>query len=137
MELTNKIEAKVQEWQWLAPILLRCGIGLVFLLFGVDKFLHMNVWSAYMPQWLPPLLPFSITTFLYFQGGLEAVLGFFLIIGFWSRTSAFLCALIIMGIIASLGINEITIRDFGLLMGALALSLREQGKWSVDAVFKK
>lgn len=132
-----KIEAKVQEWQWLAPILLRCGIGLVFLLFGVDKFLHMNVWSAYMPQWLPPLLPFSMTTFLYFQGALEAVLGFFLIIGFWSRTSAFICVLILVGIIASLGINEITIRDFGLLMGALALSFREQTKWSVDAVFKK
>lgn len=137
MEIKNKIETKVQQWQWLAPILLRIGIGTVFLLFGVDKFLHMNVWSAYMPQWLPSLLPFSMEMFMYFQGTLEAILGLFLIIGFWSRTSAFICALILFGIIASLGINEITIRDFGLLMGSLALSLREQGKWSVDAMMNK
>lgn len=137
MEIKNKIETKVREWQWLAPILLRVGIGTVFLLFGVDKFLHMNVWIAYMPQWLPSLLPFSIEIFMYFQGALEAILGLFLIIGFWSRTSAFLCALLLAGITFTLGYNEIAIRDFGLLLGAVALSLREQTKWSVDAVMKE
>lgn len=137
MEIKNKIEAKAEEWQWLAPIFLRVGIGSVFFLFGIDKFIHLQLWMAYMPVWLTPYLPMSIEMFMYIQGVIEAVLGMFLIIGFWSRTSAFFCALLLAGIVFTLGYNEIAIRDFGLLLGALALSLREQERWSIDALLKE
>ena len=127
------IQNKVQSYQWLAPIFLRVGIGIVFFLFGIDKFVHVQNWIAYIPVWLPQHVPMDIVTFMYVQGVIEAVLGAFLIIGFWSRTSAFFCAAILFGIIITIGYNEISIRDFGLLLGALALSLREQTKWSVDS----
>ncbi len=131
------IEAKVQQWQWLAPVLLRVGIAVVFLIFGIDKFVHVSAWLAYVPVWAAPLIPMDLTQFMYIQGVIEAGLGFFLLLGFWSRTVSFLCALHLAGIMVALGYNEITVRDFGLFMATLALSLREQGKWSIDALFKK
>ena len=131
------IENKVQKYQWLAPIFLRVGVGVVFFLFGVDKFFHVQNWIVYIPAWLPPYVPMDLTTFMYLQGVIEAVLGAFLILGFWSRTSGFFCTIILFGITVTMGYNEISIRDFGLFLGALALSLREQMKWSIDGWMKK
>src|SRR3989338_6424786 len=131
------IEAKVQQYQWLAPILLRTGIAVVFLIFGVDKFFHVDSWLAYVPVWAAKMIPIDMTLFMYIQGVIEALLGFLLLIGFWSRTISFLCALHLAGIIVALGYNEITVRDFGLFMATLVLSLREQGKWSIDGWMKK
>ncbi len=132
----QSIEAKVNQYQWLAPILLRFGVGIVFLIFGIDKFIHVNSWLAYIPSWAGKVIPIDLTVFMYTQGVLETLLGLFLIIGFWSRTVSFPCALHLLGIIAVLGYNEITVRDFGLFMASLALSLREQTKWSVDSWLK-
>lgn len=132
----QSIEAKVNQWQWLAPILLRCGVGIVFIIFGVDKFIHPELWIAYMPAWFTALVPIDLTLHMYIQGAVESLLGFFLIIGFWSRTTAFICTLMLGAITVSLGYNEIAVRDFGLFLAAGALSLREQQKWSVDAALK-
>ena len=131
------IENKVQSYQWLAPIFLRIGVGVVFFLFGIDKFFHVQNWIAYLPTWIMPFLPVSAELFMYIQGVIEALLGFFLIIGFCSRTSGFVCAIMLLVITISMGYNEISIRDFGLFLGALALSLREQMKWSIDGWMKK
>ncbi len=133
----QKIESFTQQYQWLAPILLRTGIAVVFLIFGIDKFFHVDSWLAYVPAWAGAFIPVDLTLFMYIQGVIEALLGFLLLIGFWSRTVSFLCALHLAGIMVALGYNEITVRDFGLLMATLALSLREQGKWSVDSWMKK
>lgn len=135
--ITQKIESVTQRYQWLAPVLLRTGIAVVFLIFGIDKFVHVNAWLAYIPEWTAQLIPVDLTLFMYIQGVIETVLGFLLLIGLWSRTVSFLCALHLAGIMVALGYNEITVRDFGLFMATLALSLREQGKWSVDAWMKR
>ena len=131
------IQNKVQTYQWLAPIFLRTGVGIVFLLFGIDKFFHVQNWMAYIPAWLSQYVPTDLTVFMYLQGVIEALLGTFLIIGFWSRTAGFVCAIMLLIFTISLGYNEISIRDFGLFLGALALSLREQIKWSIDGWMKK
>ena len=133
----ENVEAKVQQWQWLAPILLRTGVAVVFLIFGIDKFFHVTAWLAYIPPWAAQLIPIDLTLFMYIQGVIEAVLGFLLLIGFWSRTVSFLCALHLAGIMVAVGYSEITVRDFGLFMATLALSLREQMKWSIDGWMKE
>lgn len=133
----QQLELVTQKYHWLAPILLRAGVAVVFLIFGIDKFFHVNAWLAYVPPWLVLFIPLDLTLFMHIQGGIEAVLGFLLLIGFWSRTVSFLCALHLAGIIVAVGYNEITVRDFGLFMATLALSLREQGKWSIDSLLKK
>lgn len=135
--LFEKINQTVQKYQWTAPIFLRVGIGIVFFLFGIDKFFHVQNWMAYIPVWLPPYIPMSLEMFMYIQGVVEAILGLFLIIGFWSRTSAFFCAAILLVITISMRYNELSIRDFGLFLGALALVFREQTKWSIDVWLKR
>ncbi|MEK6867393.1 MAG: DoxX family membrane protein [Nanoarchaeota archaeon] len=133
----QQIESLTQKYQWLAPILLRTGVAVVFLIFGIDKFFHVNAWLAYIPPWAAQFIPMDLTLFMYIQGIIEVLLGFLLLIGFWSRTVSFICALHLAGIIVAVGYNEISVRDFGLFMATLALSLREQMKWSVDGWMKK
>ena len=70
--------------------------------------------------------------FLYIQGAIETLIGLFLILGIFVRKSAFLAALILIVIIITVGFNDISLRDFGLLMIAISLMILGQGKYSIS-----
>jgi uncharacterized membrane protein YphA (DoxX/SURF4 family) len=113
------LKKKFQDKAWLTQFCLRLGLGLIFFWFGIDKFLHTYLWVGFIPSWMP--LPFSAEIFMYIQGLIETVLGLLLLGGFLLRYAAGLCALILFGITATMGFNDIMIRDFGLLTMAVAL----------------
>ena len=127
-------------------LFLRLSIGIVFLWFGIDKFLNPAMWAAWMPPWMSSLWPWSINSFMYFQGGIEAILGILLLIGFYTKWASRLSALILLSIVIVLGINDITalgrigdvtIRDIAILLAAIALCYQEKFPWSLDNKFKK
>ena len=100
--------------------LLRLGLAFVFGWFGVDKFLNVDAWYGWIPFWLD-FVP--ETQFLYAVGVIEVILAFFLLINRYVRLAALVCAAFMIGIVVSFGINEITVRDIGLIAMALALAL--------------
>ena len=57
-----------------APIVVRGGIGLVFLLLGIDMILRPDYWAGYMPSFLSqdPL------QFFLMNGILDVVIGLFI-----------------------------------------------------------
>ena len=112
----------------IALVLLRLGLGGVFLIFGIDKFFHPAMWSAYIPQWFP-----QIPYFIYVLGIIEAIIGLCILIGFKTRITAGIAAVMLLGIIGSLGYSEITVRDAGLLMTAISIVLLGAGEFSLDA----
>jgi uncharacterized membrane protein YphA (DoxX/SURF4 family) len=116
----------------IALLLLRLGLGGVFLVFGIDKFFHPAMWSAYIPQWFP-----QVSYFIYIIGIVEAIIGICVLIGFKTRIVSGVAALMLLGIIASLGYSEITVRDAGLLMTAIAIVLLGAGEFSLDAQILK
>lgn len=106
-----------------SQLVLRLGLVIVFGVFGIDKIVHWPLgmdWTAWMPAWLTfvPAAPF-----MYFMGVVETIAAMFLLIGKYVRIVALACALMLAGIVASFGFNEIMIRDLGILAMALALAM--------------
>ena len=118
-------------------LILRIGLGVVFFWFGVDKFLNPVFWASFVPQYINSILPISMNLFIYLQGIIEAIIGLFIIIGLFTRISSFLAAIILVVIIISLGFNDVTVRDFGLLSIAIYLIFTGAGSLSLDNKKKK
>ena len=118
-----------------STLILRLGIGIVFLFFGVDKFIHPEVWINWVSPRLLYYFPFPQEVFIYLDGGLEAIIGVMLILGFYTRIFALIASLLIVGILATVGITDVTLRDVAILAGALSLVLTGSDKLSVDNKF--
>ena len=104
--------------------LLRIGFTVAPILFGLDKFANVMVnWSVYLAPWINDILPGSADQAMYVIGVIEIVAG--LCVALRPRYGALLVAAWLGGIIFNLltysGYYDIALRDFGLLVGALAL----------------
>ena len=121
----------------LAIFLLRLGLGGVFFWFGVDKCLAPESWAGWVPVFIQDRLPMSMNLFLTGQGVGEAILGLFLVIGFLTRFSSFLCALILAAIVYFSGFNEVMVRDLGLLAMAVAILVAGPKALSLDYCFRR
>jgi hypothetical protein len=107
-----------------AYVLLRSGFAAAPILFGLDKFFDVLVeWPKYLAPWVNDIAPGSAQDFMYVVGGVEILAG--LLVAFKPRYGAYLVAAWLGGIIVNLlshsGYYDIALRDFGLLIGALAL----------------
>lgn len=99
------------------------GLVLVFGAFGIDKFWHPLIWIGWMPTWMDGLMGLPTETWLPVIGAIEIVLAAALLFP-WRpvrMTSAALMALHLVSVILQAGINDIGIRDAGLLSAAIAL----------------
>jgi hypothetical protein len=93
------------------------------ILFGLDKFLNvMTNWDRYVAPWIARIVG-NAHTFMYAIGAVEIIAG--IAVAFKPRWGAYIVALWLLGIIVNLlsypGFYDIALRDFGLLLGALAL----------------
>lgn len=110
-------------------LLLRAGIAFVFIWFGIDKFVHTDIWFAWIPAWLPVANNYL---FMYALGAFETLLGTSLLLGAFTRACAAIAAIFFFVIILSFGLNEIMVRDAGLFFLTIALAFLGPGKWSID-----
>ena len=113
--------------------IIRIGLALVLLWFGIDEIINPENWFGYIPQWLISILPFSLKTFFILNGIFEMVIGLLLLIGLYTRIFAFIAALHLLIITLSLGYNDIAIRDFGLTLMAISLVFSGSGNLSLDS----
>jgi len=107
-----------------AYLLLRVVFAVAPILFGLDKFAGVLVdWDGYLAPWINDIVPGSAADAMYAVGVIEIAAG--LIVAFAPRFGAPLVAAWLGGIIFNLltysGFYDIALRDFGLLVGALAL----------------
>jgi uncharacterized membrane protein YphA (DoxX/SURF4 family) len=107
-----------------AYALLRTGFAVAPILFGLDKFFEVLVdWPIYLAPWVDDIAPGSAQDFMYVVGGIEILAG--LLVAVKPRYGAYLVAAWLGGIIVNLlshsDYYDIALRDFGLLIGALAL----------------
>ena len=102
--------------------ILRVGLAITFLWIGVLILQNPEAWGGYLNPWAARLLPFSLETTMIGTAIFDIVVGFLLLTNyftFWASAVASLHLIIVMTVS---GINPITIRDLGLLAGALALA---------------
>ena len=105
--------------------ILRTGFTVAPILFGLDKFANLLVdWPAYLAPWINDLVPGSAQAAMYAVGVIEIVAGITVAVA--PRFGGWLVAGWLAGIIINLlttpGHYDIALRDFGLLLGAVALA---------------
>jgi hypothetical protein len=109
-----------------AFMLLRIGLTVAPILFGLDKFAHVMVddWTRYLAPQFNDLIPGSAADAMHIVGVVEIAAG--LVVAVAPRFGGLLVAGWLGGIILSLllvgGYGDIALRDFGLLLSGLTLS---------------
>jgi hypothetical protein len=108
-----------------AFLLLRTVFTVAPILFGLDKFANLLVqWPGYLAPWIDGIVPGTAQQAIYAVGVIEIVAGIAVAVA--PRFGAWLVAAWLAGIIVNLltfpGFFDIALRDFGLLIGAVALA---------------
>ena len=108
-----------------AFLVLRTVFTVAPIAFGLDKFANLLTdWPGYLAPWINDLVPGSGQDAMYAVGVIEIVAG--LLVAVRPRWGAPLVAVWLAGIIVNLltlsGFYDVALRDFGLLVGALALA---------------
>ncbi len=108
-----------------AFLLLRTVFTVAPVLFGLDKFTNLLVdWPRYLAPWIDDLVPGTAQQAMYAVGVVEVLAG--IAVALVPRFGGWLVAGWLAGIIVSLlsipGFYDIALRDFGLLVAAVALA---------------
>ena len=109
-----------------AFMLLRLTFFIAPVLFGIDKFAEVltDDWTKYLAVEFNDIMPGNAQDAMYMVGGVEILAGLVVLVA--PRFGGLLVAGWLAGIILSLllvgGYGDIALRDFGLLVGALALA---------------
>ncbi len=119
-----------------APIILRLGTALLFLWFGINQLFDSSSWISFLPSWTSSL-PISQNSFVLINGGFETVLGIMLLIGFATRISALLLSLHLLGIVSTLGYNDLMIRDLALSIATFTIFMHGTDEWCLEEKLKK
>jgi hypothetical protein len=106
--------------------LLRTVFTIAPIAFGLDKFTNwLTDWSQYLAPWINDIVPGNADQAMYAVGVIEVVAG--LVVAFMPRYGGLLVAAWLAGIILNLltlgDYYDVALRDFGLLVAALSLSL--------------
>jgi hypothetical protein len=109
-----------------AYLLLRTVFTVAPIAFGVDKFLGLLTdWDQYLAPWIDDFVPGSAGDAMLVVGVIEVAAG--LLVAVAPRYGAWLVAAWLGGIIVNLltlgDYYDVALRDFGLLVGAVALAL--------------
>jgi hypothetical protein len=108
-----------------AFLLLRTVFTVAPIVFGLDKFANvLTDWPSYLAPWIDHIVPGTAQQDMYAVGVVEIVAG--VVVAVIPRFGGWLVAAWLFGIIVNLltfpGFYDIALRDFGLLVAAVALA---------------
>jgi hypothetical protein len=108
-----------------AFVLMRITFTVAPILFGIDKFANVltNDWTKYLATQYNDILPGSAADAMHIVGVVEIVAGLVVLVAplFGGLLVAAWLGGIILDLLLKGGYGDIALRDFGLLLGALAL----------------
>src|SRR3954469_8389929 len=107
-----------------AYAVMRIGFAALPIVMGVDKFFNaLTSWPQYLADWIDNIVPGTAQQLMYVVGGIEIAAG--ILVAVRPRLGAYVVAAWLAGIIINLVSYgewyDIAVRDFGLMLGALAL----------------
>jgi hypothetical protein len=117
--------AAIDNPTYQAFLTLRVGFVVAPILFGLDKFTNLLTdWTAYLAPAVDHLVPGTASSAMLAVGVIEIVAG--LVVAVRPKLGGYLVAAWLAGIIANLLLlgdhYDVALRDFGLLLAALALA---------------
>lgn len=127
--LTSPARPLASSYERQAFLLLRTVFTVAPVLFGLDKFTNLLTdWTMYLAPVVTDVVPLPAQTIMYIVGAVEIAAG--LAVALKPRFGSLLVAVWLLGIIVNLIIlgnfYDVALRDFGLLVGALALNRLSQ-----------
>jgi hypothetical protein len=136
---TAPLADRLKDPTFAAYFLLRTVFTVAPIVFGLDKFFnlltHPHHWSMYLAPWINNIVPGTADQCMYLVGVIEIAAG--VLVAVAPRIGAWVVAAWLAGIIIDLvtlpGYYDIALRDFGLLVGAVALGLLAQGVHAANA----
>ncbi|MDN5893104.1 MAG: hypothetical protein L0H93_03675 [Nocardioides sp.] len=122
---TSRTRHDLHDLNYQAFLLLRSLFVVAPIIFGLDKFTNLLVqWDSYLAPWINDLVPGTGAQAMYAVGVVEILAG--LAVAVAPRFGSWLVAAWLAGIIVNLltlsGYYDVALRDFGLLVAALALT---------------
>lgn len=123
--MSGSSSTRLREPGFQAFVLLRTAFVLAPVLFGLDKFTNlMTEWTSYLAPWIADLSPWSAPTTMKVVGVVEIAAGILVLVA--PRIGAYVVAAWLLGIIVNLltlgDFYDVALRDFGLMVAALALA---------------
>ena len=109
--------------------ILHFGLVVAPILAGLDKFFHLLVnWDQYLPDVVAKMSPIPAHTLMLVVGVIEIVAGIGVAIKprIFAYVVAAWLAVIIINLLLIPGYFDVALRDFGLLLAALALGVLSQ-----------
>ncbi|ETW21316.1 DoxX family membrane protein [Mycobacterium gastri] len=127
------LAGQLKDPAYSAYLLLRTVFTVAPIAFGLDKFFnlltHPHHWSMYLAGWIDNLVPGTADQCMYLVGVIEIAAG--VLVAVVPRFGAWVVAAWLAGIILDLvtgpGFYDVALRDFGLLVGAVALARLAEG----------
>ena len=122
---TLATERDLRDPGYQAFFILRTVFTVAPIVFGLDKFFNLlTEWPQYLAPWMANLFPGSPQQAMYVVGVVEIAAG--LLVAVRPRIGGWVVAAWLAGIIMSLltlpGFYDVALRDFGLLVAAIALA---------------
>lgn len=127
--VSAKSSADTNSASYQAFQILRIGFTVLPIVAGLDKFTHLLVnWDKYLPPFVNNMLGGRGHEFMYVVGVIEIVagIGVFLKPKIFAYVVAAWLSLIILNLLMIPGYFDVALRDFGLMLGALALGRLSQ-----------
>lgn len=127
-----------ESYRKYAPAVVRVGVALVFLWFGISQLVNPESFLGYVPSWLysssggvehhhPLQLLHGVSGLVHWlimgNGVFEVVFGLLLLAGFFVRLSALLLSVNLLVIAFNLGYNDVAVRDVGLAVATFSVFL--------------
>jgi len=133
VEPTLALADQLKDPAYSAYFALRTVFTIAPILFGLDKFFNLlpypHHWSMYLAGWIDNLVPGTADQLMHLVGVIEILAG--VLVALAPRLGAWVVAAWLAGIIIDLvtgpGFYDVALRDFGLLVGAIALARLAQG----------
>jgi hypothetical protein len=121
----HRTPAAIDNPAYQAFLTLRIGFVVAPILFGLDKFTNLLTdWTTYLAPAVDRLVPGSASSAMLAVGVIEIVAG--LVVAVRPKVGGYLVAAWLAGIIGNLLLlgdhYDVALRDFGLLLAALALA---------------
>jgi uncharacterized membrane protein YphA (DoxX/SURF4 family) len=120
----------------IAYLMLRIGLSIVFLYFGISQLINPESFIGWLPKEVS-LLPIPPRAFVVLNGGFEVFFGTMLLIGIFRKLSALLLGTHLFFITLSIGFTEIGIRDLGLSLAALSLVFFQEDYLELENILRK
>lgn len=103
--------------------ILRIGMGITFLWIGVLIWKDPMGWGGFLQPWALKLLIMPVKQVMMITAVSDIILGILLLANAWTFLASFIASVHLLIILITSGINEVTIRDIGLLGGTIALAM--------------